>query len=117
MNDFGERMTLLPDDDAPEEMRRTTWDMPIDVKCNSQHVTRLHLKEPNGRQIEAAEKEIVVGGANVTPYMMRRYQITLIAQVARVPREVVESMPVSQIEEAFGFLSGLLNPGQRIGGM
>ena len=102
----GEFHTIEPE---PERVR----DMEIDVMWHSQHITRLHLQEPTGRQVETAEKELI-GGPNA--YTLRRYQITLIAQVAKVDRQVVESMPVSQIEEAFDFLGGLLARGRQTGG-
>lgn len=113
MNDFGSEMiTLSEDADAPaSEERRTTWDYPVDLKWKAQHISVLHLREPTAKQIELAEREISVSPRDATAAMMRRYQIVLLSQVAKLPREVIEDMPVTKLEEAYAFLAGLLNPG------
>jgi Phage tail assembly chaperone proteins, E, or 41 or 14 len=72
----------------------------------------LHLEEPTGKMMERCEMELQ-GGVNA--YSLRRAQITLIAAVAKVPREVVEAMPIGQIARAWDFLLKLLPAGQVIG--
>jgi hypothetical protein len=72
----------------------------------------LHLEEPTGKMMERAEQELV-GGVNA--YALRRFQITLVAQSAKVPREVVEAMPVGQIARAWDFLETLLPGGPATG--
>ena len=47
--------------------------------------------------------------------MFRRYQIALIAGVAKVPREVVLELRNSQLVEAFDFLAGMLAPSPKDG--
>jgi hypothetical protein len=79
---------------------------------HAQHVTRLHLQEPTGRQYENACKELA-NGANA--YAMERFKITLIAQAAKVDRAIIEGMKKSQIERAFDFLSRLLDAGRPTG--
>jgi hypothetical protein len=81
--------TLDLDIDPPVEFQRKRFDV-------------LHLQEPTGGQLEKAEQELA-GGPNA--YTLRRYMITLVAAVAKVPREVVLAMRQSQIEAAFDFLS------------
>jgi hypothetical protein len=100
--------SLEPIEVEPERVR----DMAIDVKWKAQHITRLHLCEPTGAQFEKALVEIARGD---DPHSIQRFKITLIAQVAKVPREVVEAMPISQIEEAADFLAPLLPGGRRTG--
>ena len=89
-----------------------TLDLDIDVMWHAQHITRLHLQEPTMKQMEAAEREL---GNSPTPSQFRRFQIALVAAVARVDKQVVEQMPVSQAQEAFNFLSRLLARGQQTG--
>jgi hypothetical protein len=98
----------------PETAAPTTKDIEIDPPINflKRDFTRLHLVEPNGLQCQKAEQEL---GATPTPYTLRRYQITLVAGVAKVPREVVEQMRISQIEEAADFLRDLQERGRSTG--
>jgi Phage tail assembly chaperone proteins, E, or 41 or 14 len=94
---------LAASEDEPYAER--TRDIDIDITFQKKRFTTLHLEEPTGKQLERAELELNTNAP--TPYMMRRYQITLIAAVAQVPREVVLELKQSQIEDAFDFLSGL----------
>lgn len=89
-----------------------TLDLDIDVMFHAQRVTRLHLEEPTGAQYEKAVQELASGP---NAYTMERFKITLIANVANVDRLVVLGMKKSQIEEAFSFLSRLLDAGQPTG--
>jgi hypothetical protein len=94
----------------PPRVRDFDLDPPIEF--NKKPFTRLHLEEPTARMVERAEQELAQG-ANT--YTMRRYSVTLVAQTARVPREVVEMMRIKQVEECFDFLAGLLSPGPPTG--
>jgi Phage tail assembly chaperone proteins, E, or 41 or 14 len=98
-----------PDEATPERTR----DMDIDVTFQKKRFTTLHLEEPTGKQLERAEQEL--NTVNPTAYMMRRYQISLIAAVAQVPREVVLELKQSQIEDAFSFLSDLRETSRKDG--
>jgi len=62
--------------------------------------------------MEKAEQELAPGP---NAYTLRRFQITLVAQAAKVPREVVERMRVSDVTRAFDFLATLLPGGQPTG--
>jgi hypothetical protein len=116
----GGTLRVLPDDleqedsldveTPPERVRDYDIDPPITFA--KKPFSRLHLCEPTGAQIQKAEFELAAA-QNI--FTMRRYQITLIAAVAKVPREVVEAMRVTQIEECFEFLGPLLAPGPRTG--
>lgn len=88
------------DDDA------RTLDMDIDVEFQRKRFTSLHLQEPTAKQLEKAEIELNV--AVPTAYTMRRYQIALIAAVAKVPREVVLELTFTELNRAFDFLGTLL---------
>jgi hypothetical protein len=92
--------------DVGEPELDRTLDMEIDVTFQKKRFTNLHLEEPTAKQLEKAELEL--NSANPTAYMFRRYQIAMIAAVAKVPREVVLELRHSQLEEAFGFLSVML---------
>lgn len=85
-------------------------DPPVTFKAKP--FATLHLEEPTGKMMERAEQELQAG---VNAYSLRRFQITLVAQAARVPREVVEAMPVGQIARAWGFLETLLPGGPATG--
>jgi hypothetical protein len=100
--------------DVSEPELPATLDMDIDVTFQKKRFTNLHLEEPTAKQLEKAELEL--SSVNPTPYMMRRYQIAMVAAVAKVPREVVLELRHSQLEEAFGFLSLMLNGSPKDGG-
>ena len=89
-----------------------TLDMDIDVMFHAQRVTRLHLEEPTAGQYEKAMQELA-GGVNA--YTLERFEISLIAAVAKVDRSVVLGMKRSQIGEAFSFLARLLAAGRPTG--
>jgi hypothetical protein len=93
------------DPDASDDPR--TLDIEIDVTFQKRRFTTLHLQEPKAKQMERAEMELNV--ANATPYHFRRYQIALIATVAKVPTEVVGELPNSQLRRAWSFLRDLLD--------
>jgi len=99
---------LMPaDDDLP-----ATLDMEVDLKFHSQQITTLHLREPTAAQAETADKELA-GGVNA--HTLRRHQIALVAAVARVDRSVIGQLPVSQLEEAYSFLSRISARGRPTG--
>lgn len=91
----------------PEQWEPPTLDVGIDVTFNKKRFITLHLEEPRANQLEKAEKELNV--ANVTPYHFRRYQIALIAAVARVPVEVIGELTNTQLRECWAFLERVLN--------
>jgi hypothetical protein len=84
-----------------------TLDIDIDVTFQKKRFTTLHLQEPKAKQLERAEMELNV--ANTTPYHFRRYQIALVASVAKVPVEVIGELPNSQLVRAWHFLRDLLD--------
>jgi hypothetical protein len=88
--------------DAPN-----TLDVDIDVTFQKRRFTTLHLQEPKAKQLERAEMELNV--ANTTPYHFRRYQIALIAAVAKVPVEVIGELTNTQLVRAWGFLQDQLS--------
>jgi hypothetical protein len=84
-----------------------TLDIDIDVTFQKKRFTMLHLQEPKAKQLERAELELNV--TNATPYNFRRYQIALIAAVAKVPTEVIGELPNSQLVRAWRFLRDRLD--------
>jgi hypothetical protein len=83
-------------------------DIDIDVTVNKKRFTVLHLEEPKAKQIERAERELNVQAP--TPWHFRRYQMALIAQVAKVPDEVVGDLTNTQLRAAWNFLRAKLEP-------
>jgi hypothetical protein len=85
-----------------------TLDLEIDVMFQKKHFTSLHLEEPKAKQIERAELELNV--ANPTAWNFRRYQMAMIAQVAKVPMDVVGELTNTQLRAAWSFLRARLEP-------
>ena len=90
-----------------------TLDIEIDVEFAKKRFTVLHLREPKGKEIDAAERELNV--TQPTPHHFRRYQLTMIARVAGVPMEVVGEVPISKLNRAWDFLARTLNYTQQTG--
>ena len=101
-------------DAAEEEAAPRVLDLDLEppITFQKKPFATLHLEEPTGKMMERAEQELQ-GGVNA--YALRRFQITLVAQAAKVPREVVEAMPVGQIARAWDFLETLLPGGPATG--
>lgn len=93
---------LVDQFDAATPDEPATLDIPIDVVFQRKPFTSLHLREPLAKELERAERELNV--ASPTPYHFRRYQMTLIAQVAKVPIEVVGELPNSTLRRCWDFL-------------
>jgi hypothetical protein len=89
-------------DAAPAANEPATLDIEIDVVFQKKPFTFLHLREPLAKEIERAERELNM--QNPTPYNFRRYQMTLIAQVAKVPMEVIGELPNSTLRRCWDFL-------------
>jgi len=83
-------------------------DLDIDVTVQKKRFTVLHLREPKAKEIERAEREL--NTVNATPYHFRRYQMAMIAQVAKVPEEVVGELTNTQLRAAWNFLRAKLEP-------
>jgi Phage tail assembly chaperone proteins, E, or 41 or 14 len=95
-------------DAGEDEALPRTLDLDIDVTFQKKRFTSLHLEEPTAKQLERAELEL--NTTSPTAYTMRRYQIALVAAVAKVPREVVLELRHSELTKAFDFLAELLAP-------
>jgi hypothetical protein len=97
-----------PDKDDDKVEDPPFLDLDIDITSNKKRFTTLHLEEPKAKQIERAEREL--NTQTPTPYHFRRYQMALIAQVARVPDEVVGELTNTQLRAAWNFLRAKLEP-------
>ena len=106
-------LTEFDQDGEDDEPLARTLDMDIDITFQKKRFTSLHLEEPTAKQLERAELEL--NSKDPTAYMFRRYQIALIAGVAKVPREVVLELRNSQLVEAFDFLAAMLAPSPKDG--
>jgi hypothetical protein len=83
-------------------------DIEIDITVQKKRFTVLHLEEPKAKQIERAEREL--NTQTPTTYHFRRYQMAMIAQVAKVPDEVVGELTNTQLRAAWDFLRAKLEP-------
>lgn len=77
-------------------------DLEIDITVDRKRFTVLHLEEPKAKQIERAEREL--NAQNPTAWHFRKYQMALIAAVAKVPPEVVGELTNTQLRAAWDFL-------------
>ena len=102
-------MSIADEFDAaakPEDA--SSLDMEIDITVDRKRFTVLHLEEPKAKQIERAEREL--NTQTPTPWHFRKYQMALIAAVAKVPPEVVGELTNTQILQAWSFLRAKLEP-------
>ena len=77
-------------------------DIEIDITVSKKRFTVLHLEEPKAKQIERAEREL--NTQTPTAWHFRKYQMALIAQVAKVPDELVGELTNTQLRAAWDFL-------------
>ena len=106
---MSDRLSLVNqfDDAEPvEDELPATVDIEIDVEFQKKRFTTLHLREPKAKEMERAERELNV--QNPTAYNFRRYELALIAAVAKVPIEVVGELPNSTVRKAWDFLGKAL---------
>lgn len=93
-------------------MARKTPSLIIKLSKPARHrgrsVTNLRLSEPTARIMEAADREL--NATPLTAYALRRYQITLVARTAGVPRSVVLGITHSELTRAFGWIVALIAP-------
>ena len=83
-----------------------TLDVEIDITVDRKRFTSLHLREPKAKEIERAEREL--NTPTPTAWHFRKYQMALIAQVAKVPPELVGELTNTQIRAAWDFLRAKL---------
>jgi hypothetical protein len=91
-----------------------TLDIEIDppITLADKKYETLHLAEPTAKMVEIAEREL---GANMSVHALRRYQIALVAQGAKVPVPVVERMLISKVREGADFLASFIGGGPATG--
>jgi len=90
-----------------EDADPATLDIPIDVNFQKKQFDTLRLREPKAKEIAKAELELNV--PQPTAYHFRRYQMALIAAVAKVPPEVVGELTNTQLVRAWRFLQERLD--------
>ena len=84
-----------------------TLDIEIDITVDRKRFTSLHLREPKAKEIERAEREL--NTQNPSVWHFRKYQMALIAQVAKVPPELIGELTNTQIRAAWDFLRAKLD--------
>ena len=94
--------------DPPIEELPVFLDIPIDITIDKKRFTVLHLEEPKAKHVERAEREL--NTQSPTPWHFRRYQMAMIAQVAKVPDQLVGELTNTQLREAWDFLRVKLEP-------
>jgi hypothetical protein len=83
------------------------------IEWNGKTYSSLHLEEPTGRMVERAEGEL----SQASNFQaLRRYQFALLSLVSGVPRQVIEQMRISQINEGTDFLRPFISGGPETGG-
>lgn len=92
--------------EAHPEVLEVSIDPPIEV--DKKVFTSFTLHEPTGKIVQLAEKELT---SAPSPFTIRTYQFTMIARSGRVPRELVEQLPISKIRECWGFLLPYIKDG------
>ena len=94
----------------PDETKTLTFEPPIKLRAAT-YDTML-LSEPTGRMVRQAEA-MLRGGVNVES--LRQYQLMLITLVSRWPKDAVEELPITKIDEAGSFLARFTNIGRLTG--
>jgi hypothetical protein len=97
----------------PDDLPRVL-DIEVDppVEWNGNTYATLHLEEPTGQMIVKSEQELAQG-ANFAA--LRKYQFALVSNASGVPRQAIEKMRISQIQQAFDFLSRFMPSGPATG--
>lgn len=96
-------MDSIADMDIATSAMFPELDIEIDppIEYLKKQFTTLHLVEPTALQMQRANQEIA---ADTNHFTLLRYRIRLVAENTGTPREVIEKMRISQVEEAFRFL-------------
>jgi hypothetical protein len=97
---------------STEEPRTLDIDLVDPIEVAGRTYTSLHLEEPTAQMVERAESELA---NNMSVHTLRKFQISLVSQGAKVPRAVVERMKISQVKAAADFLSSFTGSGPPTG--
>ena len=86
-------------------------DIEIDppIEWNNSTYTTMHLEEPTARMIQRSEQEW--GTEGMTPANMTKYKIALVSNASGLPRQVIDNLRISQLNEAYHFLTGFMSSG------
>jgi hypothetical protein len=104
--------------EIPADAFPRVLDLDIDppVEFGGKTFTNMHLHEPSFQQVREAEVERVRDPfGNYTDASTRLYEMTLISKVSKVPRQAIDQMRVSQVDQAFIFLTSFRPPGPATG--
>lgn len=75
----------------------------LGIEWNGGKYDAIELKEPKAIHIEKAMSSV---NGTLTDQSVIKYQIALICAVSGLPRQVIEEMPISKLNEAFKYLQG-----------
>lgn len=109
MSDDTDDSKELPPLPPPELVIQLT--PPIEVE-GAGTVFEIRLQEPTAAQIRKAET--VLRGP-MDPQKATDFQCQLITIVSKMNRQVIDSLPISVIEEGYEYLMGFRRPRRRIG--
>src|SRR5215469_1762758 len=93
----------LQEDDAPRVM-----EMDVDLAYHAQRISKLTLREPTSGVVE---KALLEARGVQDAYADTRFKITLVAGVTKLPREVIQQLPYTQLQDSFRFLAPFLGLG------
>jgi Phage tail assembly chaperone proteins, E, or 41 or 14 len=92
-------------------------DLEIDPPVEAGQIySTMHLREPTFQEVRTAETEMVRDAfGRATDGSTRAYQLALISKVSGVPRQAIDQMRISQVDQAFLFLISFRPPGPATG--
>jgi hypothetical protein len=93
-----------------------TLDIDLDPpvsSSNGQTYATLHLQEPTGKQVYAAELELKSNPPTVPEW--RAFQIALLSQVSGINRDAIGNIPIGVLDEAIDFLNSIRRSVRRTG--
>lgn len=76
------------------------------IEHNGQAYHSIELREPRMRELERAYSEVKT---STDAQSLIRFQIALVCAVTGQPKQVIELMSVSQMNEAFNYLQNFMN--------
>ena len=93
---------------ADEIQDELNIDLDPPITFNGGSFDRLTLTEPVGKDVQKAESTLK-SGVNVES--LRAYQIMLITLVSKLPRGVIEQLPIRKLNEASRYLQSFIEAG------
>ena len=86
-------------------------DFDTPIEWASAKYDSIELREPKMKELSLAYGELKGNDAQA----MAKFQMSLVCAVSGAPRQVIENMPISKMNEAFKYLQGFMEVGQETG--